>query len=186
MGLIAKILSFTRTVRNSANVSDVKIDPGGGPNTTADHFGPAGDDSFPLKTDYAVTVPIPGSGREAVVGYVDPVNVPVAAEGDKRIYARDPATGAVVVEIWLQNDGMAVMENAAASFTIALDGSITGLNGGGGYFELQAGGDFVVNGATITASGDFVDSAGKTLRTHTHPQGNDSDGDTQQNTGVPV
>jgi len=185
MGLIAKILSFTRTVRNSANVSDVKIDPGGGPNVTADHFGPAGDDSFPLKTDYVVTVPIPGSGREAVVGYVDPINTPVAAEGDKRIYARDPATGAVVVELWLQNDGMAVMENAAGIFMIESDGAITGSNGMGS-FELQAGGDFVVNGATITASGDFVDSAGKTLRTHTHPQGNDSDGDTQQNTGVPV
>lgn len=40
-------------------------------------------------------------------------------------------------------------------------------------------------GGVVNAGGDII-SDGKSLETHTHPQANDSDGDTQQNTGVPI
>ena len=56
MGRVAKLLSFVRLTRNNAKVSDVKIDPGGGPNITVEHFAAPGDDSFPLKTDYVVKI----------------------------------------------------------------------------------------------------------------------------------
>ena len=204
MGLrsrVAKILSFTRVVRNGANISDVKVDPGGGPNITSEHFAPAGDDAYPLTTDYALTSPAAGSGRESVVGYVDPLNTPKALEGDKRIYARDKDTGAVVVELWQKNDGTATLFNdngvvtlfpdgtitiisPIGVFTVAADGTITGSNAGGS-FQLQTGGDFVVNGARITAVGEIINAAGIVLGTHTHSQGSDSDGDTQQETEAP-
>ena len=51
MGRIALVLSFIRSLANGANVSDVKVDSGGGANTTAQHFAPAGDDSHPLPDD---------------------------------------------------------------------------------------------------------------------------------------
>lgn len=158
MGRIATILSFSRVERNSAKISDVKIDPGGGSNITAEHFAPAGDDSFPLKTDYVVTNDIPRTGGEAVIGYVDPINTPQANEGDKRIYARDANTGAVVVEIWLKNDGSGILSNA------------------NGSLELQANGDILINGVKIDSAGavtvpNSLTLASKEIAGHDHPAG---------------
>lgn len=158
MGRITKLLSFSRVERNGAKISDVKIDPGGGHNITAEHFAPAGDDSFPLKSDYVVTNDILRAGGEAAIGYLDSINTPKALEGDKRIYARDANTGAVIIEIWLKNDGTGILSNANGSFTLNPDGSIKGDNGSGS-FELQAGGDFVVNGVTIDTNGNITSPA---------------------------
>ncbi len=201
MGLISRVLSFTRIVGNSANVSDVKADPGGGPNITMGHFAPAGDDSFPIDTDYVVSVGVPGSGRQAAVGYADPLNTPKALKGDKRIYARK-ADGSVGVDLWLHADGTGRLENYNGSVTLAPDGTLTLLNSNGSYtvgadgsqtgangagsFGLLANGDFVANGAVISAAGAVTDASGKTLGTHAHPQDSDSNGDTQQDTGGPL
>lgn len=166
MGRIAKLLSFVRGEKNGAKVSDVKADPGGGANVTAQHFASPGDDSHPLPGDYVAMAGARGTGRENAVGYIDPTNEPKAGPGEKRIYARDE-NGAVVVEVWLKNDGTATLVNAEGSVTLAPSGSIKGVNGGG-QFELQAGGDFVANGATMTTDGDVVTSDGISLRTHVH------------------
>ena len=149
----------------------------GNPNITAEHYADAGDDSFPLTTDYAVLAEIPGTGRYVVVGYVDPVNAPKGFEGDKRIYARDPNTGLSVVETWLKSDGTAVTENANGSHTLNPDGSQKGTNSNGS-FELKANGDFDINGFIIKANGDAIGTGsiaapsmvvdGKELDDHTH------------------
>lgn len=170
---IANVLSFLQLTRNDAKVSDVKIDPGGGPNVTAEHFAPAGDDAHPLTSDYAIATETQRSGGAAVVGYLDPINTPKATPGDKRIYARDADTGAVVVDVWLKNDGTAVTANSNGSSTLNPDGSIVGTNSNGS-FELQAGGDFVVNGVTIAANGDVtvpssLNLNGKEIAEHDHP-----------------
>lgn len=196
MGRIAKLLSFVRVTRNDAKISDVKVDPGGGPNITAEHFASSGDDAHPLPDDYVIINDLAGTGRKASVGYLDPVNTPKALPGDKRIYARDGDTGAVVVEIWLKNDGTAIVSNDNGSVMLRpdggsiittpestldakADGSIKGANGSGS-FELEAGGDFVVNGVTIDTNGNIVtagtinaddvtaDNQDVTLSTHNH------------------
>lgn len=187
MGRIAKVLSFVRAIRGTANVSDVKIDPGGGANVTPEHFSAPGDDSFPLTTDYVVTEDVPRTGGEAAVGYVDPINTPKAREGDKRIYARDPVTGATVIDLWLKSDGSGTLENSNGVSTLAADGSQTGSNASGS-FALQANGDFVVNGVTIAADGKVTIPAsltlnGKEIAEHDHSQDADSAGDTQVDTG---
>jgi len=187
MGLIGKLLSFVRVTRNTITVSDVKTDPGGGPNFTAEHFAPPGDDSQPLAGDFTYSAPTPQKGKYVAVGYVDPVNTPVAQPGDKRIYARDADAGVVVVEVWLKNDGSAVLSNDNGSVTLGADGAILGQNGAGS-FELQAGGDFVVNGVTIAADGSVTIPSsltlnGKEIAEHTHSQANDSGGNTEQDTG---
>ena len=188
MGRIAKVLSFLRVIRNEAKISDVKIDPGGGPNITAEHFAPPGDDSFPLPTDYVVTAEINRTGNEAAVGYADPLNDPVALEGDKRIYGRD-ADGATVNQVWLKSDGSVLVSNDNGSvllrsdggsiittpestFDAKADGSIKGANGSGS-FELQTGGDFIVNGVKIDAAGavtipNSLTLAGKEIAGHNH------------------
>ena len=172
MGRIAKILSFVRTLANGAKVSDVKVDPGGGANVTAQHFSSPGDDAHPLATDYAVTMEVQRTGGVAAVGYVDPINEPKALRGDKRTYARDAASGEAVVEVWLQNDGTGTLSNSNGSavllpdggvelttpegtFEAKADGSIKGSNGSGS-FELEAGGDFLVNGVIIDTNGNIT------------------------------
>lgn len=174
MGRIAKLLSFVRLTRNGAKVNDVKVDPGGGPNITAEHFAAAGDDSHPIPGDYVALNTDSGSGRESAIGYLDPLNEPKAQPGDKRIYARYE-DGVVIVEVWLKNTGEATIINANGSVTLrpdggtvtttpkstfdaAADGSIKGVNGSGS-FELAAGGDFLVNGVTIDSSGNITSPA---------------------------
>ena len=108
MGILAKLLSFVRVERNGAKLSDVKVDPGGGPNVTAEHFAPIGEDAHPLPGDYVVTSDVRGTGREAVIGYVDPKNESKAQPGDKLVYSREPSedgAGRIITEQWLKNDG---------------------------------------------------------------------------------
>ena len=167
MGLRAKLLSFVRVIRNSASISDVKVDTGGGVNVTAEHFAPAGDDSFPLTTDYAYVSPVPTSGGFVVVGYIDPKSAPKAQAGDKRIYARK-SDGLLAVEVWLKNDGSVVIANDSGSF------------------EMEAGGDVIINGAKITTDGDVITASGVSLDNHPHAQGNDSADDIQVPTEAPT
>lgn len=169
-GVVGRVLAFARVVRNSAQTSDVQLDPGGGPNITGQHFAPPGDDAFPLSTDYAYSAPTPQAGRFATLGYIDPKNAPVAQAGEKRIYARK-ADGTVAVQLWLKSDASAILSNAL------------------GRIELKANGDIVFNDViTIKANGDVILAnslllAGKQIAGHQHPQGPDSDGNTEQNTG---
>lgn len=184
-GTIGKILAFTRAVRNGARVSDTKHDPGGSPVITSEHFADPGDDSHPLPGDYVFAVPGKQKGREVATGYLDPINAPKAQPGDKRIYARDAGAGALVVEVWLKNDGTATIFNSAGVVTLSPLGSILGQNGAG-QFELEVGGDFVVNGAVITTDGEVIDRTGVSLRHHTHAQGADGNGDAEQETDPPT
>lgn len=180
MGRIAKLLAFTRVTRNGAKLSDVEVDPGGGALITSEHMSSPGDDSFPLINDYVGIMGIERTGGAVVVGNVDPLNDPVAQEGEKRIYGRDPATGLAVNQVWLKANGDVLVSNDNGSFLLRQDGGILG-NNGAGSFELEAGGDFVVNGATIDAAGNISSPTsvsapsmvvdGKELDDHIHPAG---------------
>lgn len=124
MGRLSQLLSFVRQSISGVFTTDVQVDPGGGANVTALHAADAGDDSYPLAGDTAITAPSSGSGREVVVGYVDTANEPKAAEGEKRIYARKP-DGTLACALWLKANGDAVFEdaNGAVVARIASDGT---------------------------------------------------------------
>lgn len=206
MGWVAKILSFTRNMRYGVNISDVKVNLGGGENITPEHYANAGDDSYPLLTDYAYGSNIPRTGTGVVTGYLDPINTPKALSGDKRIYSRDSA-GAGVSEVWLKNTGEILVSNDNGNITLRADGSIKGDNGSG-FFELKTSGTVDINGVTIDPAGNInspstiiattsvsapllaaassLTVSGKEMSGHTHAQGNDSNGDTQVNTTGPV
>jgi hypothetical protein len=119
MGSVAALLEFVRALRGeSTKVSDVKVDRGGGDNRTLEHFADPGDDSFPLPQDFVAAIDQEGSGRGSAVGYIDPLNEQKAEAGDKRIYARDPATGAQVGEVWLKSDGSVTLSNDSGSMVL--------------------------------------------------------------------
>lgn len=139
MGRIAKLLSFTRTLLNGANVTDVKADPGGGANITAPHFSAPGDDAFPLPGDYPFLAEDVGEGTAVAVGYVDPKNAQKAEAGEKRTYARDPSTGEAVVEFWQKADSSAILENENGHVELRADGSAI-LKNEQGFIELRADG----------------------------------------------
>lgn len=162
MGLISKLLSFTRVNRHDSNLSDVKVDPGGGPYVTAEHFAPAGDDSHPLPTDYPLIIRVQKTGKYAAIGYIDPNNAQTAEPGGKRIYGRDPE-GNQVNELWLKNDGDILADNDAAYIEIKADGTITADNDSGsivitpaGQITLENGGGSVV----IETSGQITSDNG--------------------------
>lgn len=172
MGLISKLLSFTRVNRHDSNLSDVKVDPGGGPYVTAEHFAPAGDDSHPLPTDYPLIIRVQKTGKYAAIGYIDPNNAQTAEPGGKRIYGRDPE-GNQVNELWLKNDGDILADNDAAYIEIKADGTITAdndsgsivitpagqitLENGSGSVDIAAGGTVTINGlVTIDTSGNIT------------------------------
>ena len=146
---IAKVLSFFRTDRGGVKLSEVKLDPDGGSNITADHFSSPGDDSFPLSTDFAVTVNV--QGGEAAIAYADSINEKESTEGDVRKIGRDPSTGFSVNQVWLKSDGSVVISNNL------------------GAIELKADGSVDINGATITVLGDVITKLGRSLDLHVHP-----------------
>lgn len=148
-GFICKVLSFSHTTENGDKVSEVTVDPGGGANISGVNYSPAGDDSQPLPEDFAVAVPIDGTGVNTIVGYLDINNDQKSGAGEKRIYARD-ANGNSVVELWLKNDGSVVLSND--------NGSV----------ELKTNGKVEANGAIIDTTGDVTTPEGISLRTHLH------------------
>ena len=183
MGLIGKILSFTRVTRNGAKLSDVKVDVGGGEIITAEYSHPANSESFPLVDDYAILEKVPRTGGYIAVSFIETDALQKVTLGEKRLYARSGRDE--ICQVWLKNDGTVLADNDSGSFELKPTGAIKGLNGNG-YFELEVAGDFVANGAKMTTSGDVVTSDGVSLRNHYHTQDNDSDGNAQENTDAPT
>jgi hypothetical protein len=185
MGRINRVLSFLRITKNEANQSELKLDPGAGANVTASYFAPVGDDSVPLATDYALTTDTPQTGGVATVGFADTVSEPVAVAGETRRYSRD-AEGATVAQNHLKADGSVVTSNEGGSITLLADGTIKLTSNENASITLLAdgaiklttpGGDNILNadgsvtfsnGASLTATGDFISALGISLDTHTH------------------
>ena len=191
---IGKLLSFVRVVRNSANLSDVKIDIGGGEIHTPEYSQPSGTDSVPLPGDFPIAVAVSTrSGGLVVTGMVETDALQKAQPGDHRTYARDAASRAETVEFWLKADGTAVLSNANGTFTLSPDGTQSMQTAGGSFtltpagdivgendngdFTLQSGGTMVINTATIDPSGNIVATSvsapsivanGKELAGHDH------------------
>ena len=168
MGRIGRVLSYLFKQVGEDKVADIKINTGGGANTTVQHFQPAGEDSQPLPQDILVVLKVPGVGREVAVAFVDPKNDQLAQAGEKRFYARDE-NGAAIATFYLKADGTIEVNNTAGgSFTMSgSDGLIT-IN----TVTIDTSGN-IVSPAKISANeGDFTTSLkidSKELKDHTHP-----------------
>ena len=163
MGNLAKLISFVRVLRDGDKLSDVELDLGGGNLITSEHASAPGDDSFPLLTDHAAVLSTPRTGGGVTVGYFDLINDPVAEAGDKRIYARDMNTGLVVNQVWLKSDGSILVSNDNGSFELEVGGNVM-ING----VEIDTGGNITTSGS-VAAPSMVVD--GKELKDHIHLAG---------------
>ena len=166
MGRIAKLLSFVHSIRRNINVNDATIDPGGGANVTCESFANSGDDSHPLEDDYVAVIEDSGTGREAAVGYFDPLNEHKTAEGEKRIYSRE-SEGRTIAETHLKNDGTIQSSGHAvdgndvvlkSTITQNPDGSVE-IENDNGSMELKPDGAIVLTTPvalfTVFANGDI-------------------------------
>lgn len=151
MGIVATVLSN--------DGKDLKVDRGNGDNITAQQFGPAGDDAPPLKNDYSALSSAKGSGTASAVAYRDqkPENYKAKA-GEKRIYSRD-ASGAVIAEVYLKNDGTIEAKNKKTAVILSPTGEVS-INNGSGSFIMEVGGDVVINGVRITKAGEISSPGG--------------------------
>lgn len=157
-GWLSKVLSSARVTVRGQRATDIKTDPGGALRT-ARQFQPSGDDSLPLQGDYACEVSVNGAGRSVAVGYQDNV-APVAGAGEKRIYSRSGA-GALVAEIYLQNDGSILIQKAGGPSVTLSGASLVKIAG-----DLEVTGTIDAEG-NITSGGEVADLTGNitTVRT---------------------
>ncbi len=155
MGRVAVVLSFERgTDPDGKPKAEVKCDPGGEANLTADHFGAAGDDSPPLPGDFVALEDSTGSGGEQATGYQDPKNAGTAEPGEVRRYARD-ADGVPVCEFHLKANGDIDIRGIKTGGKVTING-VEFLDGG-----IKAPGE-------ITAKSDTTPV---NVSTHLHPTG---------------
>lgn len=161
MGRLGIVKIFERIVRGSAEGAEITADPGGGALVRSLHFGSPGDDAPPLRGDYVVLIPGPGSGRTLAVAYADPKNAGEADPGERRVYARG-ATGDVVAVIWLKGDGSIQISNASGEIVLGAAGTIQ-LNG----VTIDPAGNITVPGGGSVSSPSVV-ANGKELDGHTH------------------
>ena len=161
MGRVGRFLQFIR----GSKVDSLKNDIGGGDNHTSEIYAPLGEDAQPLSTDYCITVSTPGSGKRAVIGWVDPKNQNTSKAGAKRQYSRN-ATGKIVAEFILDNDGTVNMKNNKGDFTMSPNGDVN-ING----VIIDANGNISTNGNidgdTVSGSTDVV-GGGKSMIGHVH------------------
>ena len=184
MGRIGQIIEFFRSIRGDAKFDELKIDLGGGDNATAEVFRSAGEDSQPLPTDYVFAAENETrNGGFAVVGFVDPKNEGLAGPGAKRTYSRDPETGDIVAEVFLDNDGTVTTKNENGTVTLSPDGSFSAINGSGNI-TLGEDGNVNINGAVIDTGGNLTTASGISVDEHTHDAGQLLDGEGKKVTGV--
>ena len=164
----------SKTTEGGATVATVVVDAGGGDNVNADMFGDSGVDAPPLPGDYASIVPAAGRGREHVTGLWDPKALPIAADGEHRIYGRNLA-GVPVCQVWLKDNGDIELTVLLAGLTgkviinenveIDKDGNVKV------DADLEVTGDLVVGGK-IDAGGEITANAGTpasvTVSQHVH------------------
>jgi hypothetical protein len=156
----ALVLDTERVIENEGHGTNVTVDHGTDDNATALHYADAGDDSLPLKDDWAQLVPGGGTGNMSAVGYADVKCEPKAGKGEKRIYSRS-GPGVVAMEAWLKADGSLAVEG---------DGPVT-IKTSGGTFEIAKNGDVTMSGnlkvkGEITAMADTP--AAVKLSSHLH------------------
>lgn len=171
MGRIGKVIKsyIDKLSGSSTNAQVASVEEFAGDQRTVQVFGPCNEDFAPPENCKTVNIPL-GRGRGFLVSvaYHNQQIAPVAIHGERRIYSTNQAGDAVMAEIFLKQDGTILVQND------------------NGNIELQPSGLVKANDAKILTDGDVETSDGISLRNHTHPQGNDSNNDTQQITGGPI
>lgn len=171
MGRIGKVIkSFINKLSGSStNAQFSSVEEFSGDQRTSQNFGPCNEDFAPPENCITYDEKL-GRGRGYLlsIAYNNQLIESQAIHGERRIFSTNKAGDTVMSEVFLKQDGSVIIKNSLGSF------------------EMKVSGEFEINGATITTSGDFVTAAGISVDGHSHTQDVDSDDNTQQNVGVPI
>jgi hypothetical protein len=130
MGNIGKALDYLIEYKRKVATPVVKGELYAGVPVNGERYAPSGDDSPPLPDDIVFFSRNQATGQYVYLGTLDQANAPVAAAGEKRLYARD-SNGNIVSTIFLKGDGKLEL-NGSANTAVAFAALQTAYN------ELQA------------------------------------------------
>lgn len=116
--------------------------------------------------------------RAAIAG--TPKDRPRLAEGEVAFY--HPPTGALLV--WKQNGDLEIVTSADVKVTASCIEATASVAATVTAPTINLVGNVIVTG-NLDIAGTMKNDSINVGKTHVHPQGADSDNDTQQNTGVP-
>lgn len=212
MGRIGKVIKsyIDKLSGSSTNAQVASVEEFAGDQRTVQIFGPCNEDFAPPENCKTINIPL-GRGRGFLISaaYHNQQISPVAVHGERRIYSTNQAGDTVMAEVFLKQDGTILIKNAKVTITadpsgllkIESDGNteitslktiinndvdiIGSLNVSTQITTPIVAASTSVAAPTIAAATSLtVDS--KEMKDHGHPQGVDSNNDTQQNTGGPV
>jgi hypothetical protein len=129
MGRVGKILDSERVQSEGAEVTDLKVDMGGGDIVSVQLICPPGVDALPLAGEYVDFERSSGSGVGVANGTYDPKLEPKAEPGEIGFVARD-ALGSVVTQVYLRKDGTArIVGNVSIEGDLTVTGEVTAKSG---------------------------------------------------------
>jgi len=120
-GTLGTVIASERRVADDGTpITDIQVDAGAGDILTAELYQPPGVDSLPLPGDSVLLQEAPGTGGKAAIGFDDPLNPGVAADGEHRGYSRK-ADGTPAAEYWLKANGDVVIKSFVPTGTIFIE-----------------------------------------------------------------
>lgn len=210
MGRIGKVIkSFIDKLSGSGTSAQFSsVEEFSGDQRTAQVFGPCNEDFAPPENCKTLDIQL-GRDRGFLVSaaYHNQQIEPVAVHGERRLYSTNQAGDTVMSEAFLKQDGTILIKNANVTITANPSGLLTIVTSGNS--EITSAKTIINNDVEIIGNVGItgnVDIIGETDMTgsigmsgiisgatvfngansnaHIHPQGNDSNGDTEQDTGV--
>lgn len=178
MGRIGKVIkSYIDKLSGSSNLAQFgSVEEFAGDERKVQYFGPCNEDFAPPENCKTLNIPL-GRGRGFLISaaYHNQNIDPAALPGERRLYSTNQAGDTIIGEIYLKRDGtilvkigaVTIIEISSTKVTINKDVDIVGT------LDITE----IITGSNVFGGADSD--------VHIHPQGNDSDGDTEQDTGGP-
>lgn len=210
MGRIGRVIKtfIDKLSGSGTNAQFSSVEEFSGDQRTAQVLGPCNEDFAPPENCKTFDAQI-GRDRGFLVlaAYHNQQIEPVAIHGERRLYSTNQAGDTVMSEVFLKQDGTILIKNANVTITANPSGLLTIVTSGNSEItsaktiinnDVDIIGNVDITGnLDITGETDMTGSIGMTgtisganvfngaiSNAHIHPQGNDSDGDTEQDTGV--
>ena len=195
MGRIGKVVKsyIAKLSGSGTNAQFSSVEEFAGDQRTVQIFGPCNEDFAPPENCKTLNIPL-GRGRGFLISaaYHNQKIAPVAVHGERRLYSTNQAGTVAMAEVFLKQDGTILIKNATITITVNPSGLLEiETTGNTEITSLKTiiNNDVDIIGAlsasTIAAATSLTVNS-KEMDDHRHPQGVDSDSDTQQNTGAPI
>ena len=192
MGRIGKVIKsyIDKLSGSSTDAQHASVEEFAGDQRTVQVFGPCNEDFAPPENCKTINISL-GRDRGFLIStaYHNQQIAPVAVHGERRIYSTNQAGDTVMAEMFLKQDGTILIKNATVTITADPSGLLTIETDGN--TEITSLKTIINNDVDIVGNLDMTGIikganvfGGADSDAHIHPQGNDSDGDAEQDTGA--